>query len=428
MDSKDAFDAFFASKMTTPTEEKPVEEAKAGEEVEPEKPEPAEKLAEETPKAEGEEKPSEDEEKLEKVNPRIREILKGVDSKVRKEFVDNYFIGKSYRESGMPLGDIPEYLRIAPTREVLQDLAGMAKVAGEMLSDFNDPKEGVGRFVQRLYQTNQQSFRSLVQSVSDPDWLQAAMPDVFTPIAQLGTYNALATLGERAKAANNEDLSTAVAIIAEELGLDVDEKALASRRAAQPQQQRSPQDEEAYRRLQELEQRDAQLRQNAYQSFAKAAYDEAAGAVTTKIDEVIASSDPDNTFNQKTREKMKTQIGEALVKSVSTNETVMRKLNALMANGDGSPEHKARVSQYLITQATALLPMAAKGVVEDYSSLFDNVKFKREEKVERVTSRREVGAGGKASPGTPPAPFSPKGMNMKDAFDAFFAHKQSMQR
>lgn len=356
------------------------------------------------------------------VSGRVRGVLKmlvdpntnlPVAGNTRKEIVDNYFVGKAVRDSGVPVASLREYLSVAPTVDVLRNVSQNASLHEKMLSDYaSDPSS----FAEQLYATDQEAFQNLVQSLTDPDWLQATFSKNFAAVAKAGTKNYLENAYAEAQRSGDADLEAAVGKLMEWGGL-----------ASPPQAQAAPTQQTvdpAQERIRQLEEERAQFFSERQNSFVNSAYQRAASTVATRIEGVVTEAAADSPFNEKTQGRIKTEIGHKLYAAVTQNEHVIRTLRTLVNQGPGDQSHLDRVATYLQSQALALLPSVSREVIEEYSDLVGPAVAQREQRVQKVLSQRApVGASGR--PTAPPAEvFDPKKFgNMREAFDAFARHR-----
>lgn len=356
--------------------------------------------------------------KVEKlVSPKVRAVLKmladpktglPLDGKVRREIVDNYYIGKSVRDSGLPVAAIRDYLTVAPTVDVLKNISENATVHERMIADY---RTNPSQFAEQLYATDQEAFSNFLTSVTNPEWLQATFPKSFSTIAKTGTYNYLENALADARKSGDADLEAAAARLMEWGGL-----------ASPPQNQPEPQQEAnpLQERVSQLEQERAQFHQERQQAFIGAAYQRAATTVADRITSLVSDAASDSPFNEKTQGRIKEDIGRKLYNAVTGNQHIIRTLDGLVRSGNGDATHLERVATYLQSQALALLPAVSREVIEDYSELVGPAVVQRQQRVEKALQQRPaVSSGGRPTPA--PAPhFNPKQFtNMKDAFDAF---------
>lgn len=431
---KGALDAFVKSKLTAAVGQSaaPVEAASAeapvtpAEEVSPvgeDALQPAEKAQQAQAQPEPQVEVSPDPElnldpKIDKmVSPKVRAVLKmlsdpktglPVDGKVRKEIVDNYYIGKSVRDSGLPVAAIRDYLAVAPTVDVLKNISENATVHERMINDYrSDP----GVFAEQLYATDQEAFTNLVLSVTNPDWLQQTFPKAYTSIAKTGTYNYLENALAEAQRSGDADLEAAAAKLMEWGGL-------ASPPQNQPAQQQKP--DPLQERVAQLEAEKSQFQQERQGAFVSAAYQRAASTVAGRISDIVTQAAADSPFNEKTQGRITNDIGRKLYESVTSNQHIIRTLDGLVRSGQGDAVHLERVANYLQSQALALLPSVSREVIEEYSELVGPAVTQRQQKVEKVLQQRPSVSGGGRPPASPAPAFNPKQYgNMREAFDAF---------
>lgn len=356
--------------------------------------------------------------KVEKlVPPKVRAVLKmladpktglPLDGKLRREIVDNYYIGKSVRDSGLPVASIRDYLTVAPTVDVLKNISDNATVHERMIADY---RTNPSQFAEQLYATDQEAFSNLLTSVTNPEWLQTTFPKSFSTIAKTGTYNYLENALVDARKSGDADLEAAAARLMEWGGL-----------ASPPQNQPEPQQEPnpLQERVSQLEQERAQFQQERRQTFIGAAYQRAATTVADRITTLVSDAASDSPFNEKTQGRIKEDIGRKLYDAVTGNQHIIRTLDGLVRSGNGDVTHLERVATYLQSQALALLPAVSREVIEDYSELVGPAVTQRQQRVEKALQQRPaVSSGGRPSAVQAP-PFNPKQFtNMKDAFDAF---------
>jgi len=434
---KGALDAFVKSKMTAATEQPataetptpaPAETAEVAP-VEGEPIQPAEKaqLAGEPTTDRIEVGPDPDlqidPKVVKSVSPRVRAVLKmlvdpvtklPIGGATRKEIVDNYFVGKSVRDSGLPVSALREYLAVAPTVDVLKDVSENATNHARMLKDYaSDP----GVFAEQLHATNPDAFSNLVSSITDPAWLQATYSKQFAAIAKTGTRNYLENAIADAQRSGDADLEAAVGKLMEWGGL-----------ASPPQNQPAPAQPEnpLQGRLEQLEAERAQIQQEKQQAFLGTAYQWAATGVSERIAALVTQAAADSPFNEKTQGRIKDEIGRKLYANVTGNQHIIRTLDGLLRSGPQDRAHVERVATYLQSQALALLPSVSREVIEEYSELVGPAVTQRQQKVEKALAQRpSVGGGGQ--PARSPAPaFDPKAFSStKDAFDAFVKNRLS---
>lgn len=436
MSTRDAFDAVFSEKKAALEKQQAPTETPAAEE--PEVPQGTEKIedrlqekAEAKTQAKSDlpaEVPSELAARLERtVPPKVRNILKvltdpetggPVDSKTRKEIADTYFVGRAYRDTGMPLAAVPAYLEIAPTVDVLKQINVEAKVGREMLTDFmSATPESSHRFATRLSQTNPEAFQGLVSIVTDPTWLEKAVPDSFVGVGERAMRNLYTSAKREAASTGNAELEAAFDIVMEWAGLTPGTPSPAGPAETEPAH------DPVRAELEELKGRERALQQQAVQQFQQGTYEQAATTVMSEVNKVIDQSDPDGVFNQTTRERIANEIGRRIYETVQANPAIGTRYQALLRNGDGGAQHKAAVAKFLVDQGLGVLSRHAGDVLSEYGSMFEHVFNQREQKQDRILSRREpVAAGGRPALPNEQAP-NLQGVGMKDAFDAFFAHR-----
>jgi len=433
MTTRDAFDAVFEQKKAALEARTAAEEPEAA--PAPEAPQATEKIEEKLEaqaKAKVEappEVPPEVAARLERTIPaNVRNVLKALadpalgvpaDSKTRKEIADTYYVGRAYRDAGMPLAAVPAYLEVAPTVDVLKQITNEAKVGREMLGDFMaGTPEDAHRFATRLHQSNPEAFQGLVSVVTDPGWLEKAVPDSFTSVGQHALRNLYRNAQKEATKTGNAELQAAFDIVAEWAGINPS----AAPTPEEPPVQDAVQDA-TRAKLEAYEEQQRAYQQQQFQQFQQGTYEQAAGAVMGEVQQAIDRADPDGIFNQATRKKMSDEIGRRIYETVAGNKSIGARYQQLLQSGDGSPQHRAAVAKFLVDQGLGVLSRHAGDVLSEYGSMFEHVFNQREQKTERIMSRREpVAAGGRPAPAVDKAPDL-QGVGMKNAFDAFFAHR-----
>lgn len=432
MSTREAFDAVFEQRKAALGNEPPAETAESDSPTSTEGiEERLQEKAEAKPQAKvdlPQEVPADVAARLERtLPPKVRNILKVLtdpesgapaDAKTRKEIADTYFVGRAYRDTGMPLAAVPSYLEIAPTVDVLKQINVEAKVGREMLTDFQSgTPDDTYRFAYRLHKTNPEAFQGLVSIVTDPGWLEKTVPESFTSVGQHALRNLYANAKREAAQTRNAELEAAFDIVAEWAGLNT-----AAQPPAGPAEQ-EPALDPVRAELEELKGRERAIQQHSFQQFQQGTYEQAATSVMSEVDKVISQSDPDGIFNQATRAKIANEIGRRIYETVGANQAIATRYQQLLRSGDGSAQHKAAVAKFLVDQGLGVLSRHAGDVLSEYGSMFEHIFNQREQKQERVLSRREpVAAGGRpALPSEPPLEL--RGVGMKDAFDAFFAHR-----
>lgn len=436
MSTKEAFDAVFAQKKASIEARSVAEEAPEAPPA-PEASQETEKIEErlqaQQPKPEAKtefppEVPADVAARLERMTPaNVRNVLKALadpalgipaDSKTRKEIADTYYVGRAYRDAGMPLAAVPAYLEAAPTVAVLKQITTEAKVGREMLGDFMaGTPEDTHRFATRLHQSNPEAFQGLVSIVTDPGWLEKTVPDSFTSVGQHALRNLYKNAAREAQRTNNAELQAAFDIVAEWAGINP-----SAPPPEEPAEQEQVQDP-VRAKLDAYEEQQRAYQQQQFQQFQQGTYEQAAGTVMGEVGKAIDRADPDGIFNQATRKKMSEEIGRRIYETVAGNNSISARYGQLLKSGDGGPQHKAAVAKFLVDQGLGVLGRHAGDVLSEYGSMFEHIFNQREQKTERVLSRREpVAAGGRP---TSPADKAPElqGVGMKQAFDAFFAHR-----
>lgn len=367
--------------------------------------------------------------RLERTIPaNVRNVLKALtdpalgvpaDSKTRKEIADTYYVGRAYRDAGMPLAAIPAYLEVAPTVDVLKQITGEAKVGREMLGDFMaGTPEDTHRFATRLYQSNPDAFQGFVSVVTDPGWLEKAAPDSFTNVGQFALRNLYKNAVREATKTGNAELQAAFDIVAEWAGINP----TAAPTPEEPPVQDAVQDP-IRAKLEAYEEQQRSYQQQQFQQFQQGTYEQAATSVMGEVQQAIDRADPDGVFNQATRQRMAEEIGRRIYGTVAGNKSISARYLQLLQSGDGSQQHRAAVAKFLVDQGLGVMSRHAGDVISEYGSMFEHVFNQREQKTERIMSRREpVAAGGRPAPAVDKAPEL-QGVGMKTAFDAFFAHR-----
>jgi len=430
---KGALDAFVKSKLTAAIDQQPSPQ------VTTDAP-PAAPTAEPTPSVEGEglqaaekaasapEEPAApidvapdpqlnlDPKVVKSVSPRVRAVLKmlvdpatnlPIGAGLRKEIVDNFFVGKTVRDAGIPVAALRDYLAVAPTPDVLQNVAENASQHARMLEDY---AQNPSVFAEQLYATNKDAFQNLVSSLTDPEWLQTTFPKSFASIAKDGTRNYLENALVDAQRSGDADLEAAVGKLMEWGGL-----------ASPPQAQATPPapPNPLEERVNELEAERAQILNERQGAFINAAYQRAARTVAERISGLVTEAATDSAFTEKAQQRIQADIGQRLYNAVTANQHIIRTLDGMIRSGSGDAAHLERVAAYLQSQALALLPSVSRDVIEEYADLVAPAITQRQQKVEKTIQQRSLVGGGK--PTAPAAPaFNPKQFGTtRDAFDAF---------
>lgn len=436
MTTKEGFDAFFVKKAQQqqgkPVQEPagqtsapgvpPVQEAPvAATEPRGEAPAPIretapEQPAEETPEAQ--ETAQDEGEDIPLPRQLVQAINPDADPKLKRDMRRLMYIGLGYANSGMRLGDVKKYIAVAPTPEILQEVSSTAQAHRELMADYRNPSpESKVRFVQRLAATDMNAFTGLMSTVTEPQWIEKAMPERFVAIAKAGTKNYIESMKREAARTNNQDLLTA-AEIAEEYG------GFGNREQASPQQG-PPVDPETAQRLQELEARDQAYRSQAHNGFMRNVYQTAANEVTGRIDGLVDQAMPTNSYSQEARAEAKRLVGDAIVRGLSANPHVVEKINQLAFNGQYDERHFGTLVGFMIQQATAALPVLAGPVIEHMLKVASPAKRERAERqAPSAPPRRDVAStGGKPVTAIPQEPIHVKGKDSKQVFDEWWNKK-----
>lgn len=433
MSSREAFEAFTAAKGANPKVPKPVQTQTALapapvaetpteappriQETTPTAPPEAQAEAPPEPEKTGEEKPQLSPEEEFPLPQKISEALNpDADPQLRRDVRRQIMVGRAYERSGMRLGDIKEYLAVAPSVDVLRDISAAANTAQEMLADFRDPSsEGRQRFLSKLAATDPDALLGVVGSVTEPTWLEKAAPQQFQAIATAGFRNLLENAKRHAARDNNVDLQQAVEILAEYAGIGPEAEEAPRAPAAPP---------EVMQELEQLRNEQQSHRAQMHNSFMMTAYQSGAQQVIQNIEQTVEAAMGGADFSEDARKETKKAIGDRLYQALSQNPHVKQRLDQLAALGRYDQQHLGAISGFLVNQAAGLLPTIAGEEIERMARITRPARQARQERVERVTTKREVAtAGGRPSPGVVVKPIDTKGKSTKQVFDEFFAQR-----
>lgn len=392
----------------------------------------AEKTAEEGPEDAEQAKDKEDDPELTDKDWRVRvsKVKKALevvsDPKLRKMLVDSFMTVEGYRKAGIRLSDIEHYKSIAPTPEVLDEIAATADEMRSLRAAIaSNSEEGVHHIMRTLVQVSPQGTRNFVAALANH--MEEIHPPAWRAMGMKLTRNLVATMRRAAKEGNPllEDSARDVAIIT---GLEADESSENSERLELPPEIQREREELELLKRQEVERRQQEERarrdaamgelRDFHQGVMSDAFQEGAKVVEGWIEENVGS------YNNATKAKLFDSIGDALVRRIDQNPHIQDQYNKILGSSYNTPEHRERARRYLVSQAKALLPIVAAPILREFSEIADGVNSRRQEKLNTASARRDLGSSGVAPTAPRVRPLSGRGKTYDQVFAEFEAQQK----
>lgn len=349
----------------------------------------------------------------------LRAALKEVPAKLRNALVDAYMKVRPYEASGMLVSDIQRYKEIAPTVEVLEDVARQAQAyqtMSEAIASGSD--DGMHYVLRTLFDASPDGTRNLIRQVATN--IDKIDPTVYLALQERGIRALVANM--RAAAKENPVFAESARDVAVFTGLEraeddaAEEVKLPAEVVREREELRQLKRQEAARRAEE-EQRRQQSMKNAVVAFHESAMSGAFEAGASLVQGWIEEYARD--YPNEVKADLFDAIGDGVVQAIDKNPAVQKRYLDVLRSGNGGPEHRAQVVQYLLSQAKSLLPHIATPILEREAAKIRGVLAKRQERLKTTTARKDVGASGVPSV-TPRTTFEAKSFKGKGA-DAVFA-------
>jgi len=398
----------------------------------PDKPaEVAEKTAEpevETPPTEEQKPPETQAEPVDpdiwKMKPgQVRAALKEIPPKLRNALVDAFMKVRPYEDSGMRVSEIQHYKEIAPTPEILEDIAQEAykhRVFNDAIA--SGTEEGVHHVMRSLFEASPNGAKNFVIRIASN--IDKIDPPTYLGLQERGIRNLIANMRRAAK--ENPIFAESARDVAVFTGLERDgeteteEIKLPAEVEQEREELRQLKRQEALRQQEEMNRRSQSIHNAVnvfHETVMSGAYEAGAPMIQSWIEQ-YAEGYPDEV-----KADLFDAIGDGVVQAIDKNPAVQKRYRDVLLGGNGSPEHRARVVQYLLSQAKALLPHVATPVLQREAAKIRGVLAKRQERARTATTRRDVGASGvpavPSRPSLKPSDFKGKGADaVFAAFDA----------
>jgi hypothetical protein len=352
---------------------------------------------------------------------REREALKAIkDPEIRRAFARAHYLVKGYERAGMRLSDIPKYIAVAPTPEVLEERVTRAGQLDAFVEEFSSGQpDAIFRVAEVLHQTSPDGWTNLVDAIIDN--IHTVRPNKMKP---LGDRFMRAVVGNmREKAEKDSDLTIAdhADFLEEWLGL----KSAAKGRAGRDETRLDP---DIQRRLAEADeisrrekQREAEAFQRGYAEFnnrvVSTATNEGVNYVRDWIEENCAA------YSDEVKAELFDRMATQTLSAVRGNAQVEKTLRRLMDDGPGDEAHLKRCADYLVRTSRSAFVTIAPGVLTKFQKVFRQVTAKQAEKTARAKSSRDIGASG-APVVTPERRLVGKGKHPDDVLKEFDALAQ----
>ncbi len=333
-----------------------------------------------------------------KMRPKqLRTALKDIPSKLRNALVDAYLKVRPYEDSGMRVTDIQRYKEIAPTVEVLEDVARQAQAyqnLGDAISSNTD--DGMHYVLRTLFEASPDGTRNLIRQVASN--IDKIDPSVYLALQERGIRALIANM--RAGAKDNPVLAESARDVAVFAGLERDadtepeEMKLPDEVEREREELRQMKRQEAARRAEEEQRKQNSVRAAVaafHESAMAGAYEAGAGLIQGWIEEYARD------YPNEVKADLFDAIGDGVVQAINRNPAVQKRYRDVLMSGNGSAEHRAQVIQYLLSQAKSLLPHVAAPVLEREAAKVRGVIAKRQERLRNTTARKDVGNSGSPS-------------------------------
>lgn len=353
----------------------------------------------------------------------VRAALKEIPPKLRNALVDAFMKVRPYEDSGMRVSEIQHYKEIAPTPEILEDIAQEAykhRVLNDAIA--SGTEEGVHHVMRSLFEASPNGAKNFVIRIASN--IDKIDPPTYLGLQERGIRNLIANMRRAAK--ENPIFAESARDVAVFTGLERDSETepeeikLPAEVEQEREELRQLKRQEALRQQEEMNRR-AQSVHNAvsvfHETVMSGAYEAGAPMIQSWIEE-YAKDYPDEV-----KADLFDAIGDGVVQAIDKNPAVQKRYRDVLLGGNGSPEHRSRVVQYLLSQAKALLPHVATPVLQREAAKIRGVLAKRQERARTATTRRDVGASGAPAvpsrPSLKPSDFKGKGADaVFAAFDA----------
>jgi hypothetical protein len=424
---KDRARAIFASLDGASTTEGPKS-------PEPEKTEPSRtglpERAAETSESAGDEPaaaPGQTEEQLpENIRKALQEIA---DPALRKRLSDDHFRLKRWDKLGSRLGmkmpDLEGYImkavKMAPSADVLDHISVTARVANQLVSDFNTgTPEAMEKFAAAQFKINPQSFVNYVGFLLGKyDTMYNGLRNIDPPLARTlqssvdsladsRVKNLVTNLRRTAEAETKQGRESVLGEVADEL-----ERFLGwDKKVAEPEKPSAPDPRDV--ELAKLKaEREAQT-QGRQRAMVNSVYDIAGHRLASDVNDYVTKLTTG--YPPKAVEKIKAQIEEALYNDLLTgNKHIRDRAISIHQAGRYDKNHHDRLVNFYIEQGQKLLPLLGESIINEWKETIGPVRTRDAARIEQHEKRRDVGAAG--APPKPKIEPAPSGRDPKKLFD-----------
>lgn len=376
--------------------------------------EPEEQAAEEQKAAEPQISP-EEQKLLDMIQLKeVKEALKGIgNDKVRRRLVGDHIMAREVRRSGIEVGDIPEYLNIAPTVEDLRTLANGAYASSYMNTALSRGTEGVREFVDVLTKFNPAGLKTLqnyfydnVETI-DPERHVRTGDSFAGQIASALKYWASDPRVNRT-GISPEDLTFASEVLEQALNLN-------ARKPVTYDAETTRRLEEADRIKKEYEDLKAKRDNQRAEAFNSAVFNAAGALVDKEVESWVRSRA--GGYEDNAKAEIYNRIKPLLYKAILTNNAIRATVNRLQGAGNGSAEHINVIATHVAKAARALLPRVGAYVVKDVNKLVRSNVVRKEERARAVASApSRMTASGKPSVAPKTKPINPRNFTSAEAY------------
>jgi hypothetical protein len=352
----------------------------------------------------------------EQLPTKFREAIRVIpDAKIRKQIaVDHFRLRKwdrfQQKLGGVSVEDLDQYVttavQIAPTVEVLGEIAETAKAAQELANGFaGGSLEGFGKFAAAMLQANPEAFVDFFGFLTGNETLVAqGLAQNFHPsLAQkFKTYrdffgdrlnrNVIANMREDSKQEGREVLAEAADVLEEYLGLKGKEK--------QPTRVAARQPDERDLELGRLRAERQQAWNERVEGFNNRVFTAIGTTLAPEVNAYIDQKLPG--LSATARSKHAVRLAEIIYEELLNNPFVKSRAERINAGWTLDEQHFANLANFYIAQGRKFIPADGGKLLQELRESTEPAVQKRTARVEQQMTRRDVGASGK-----PPGPAKP---------------------
>lgn len=345
---------------------------------------------------------------------KVRDALKSLpDRKLADALAESYHVVRDIKKSGLPvatirqfIADAPQYLAVAPSVDVLKQIAETAGFANDLGTGFVEGGvDGFKRMTGALIQSNPQSFVGLTDFLlRNTDQLTqgltqnfgAGVANEFTRVtdgfADSRNRNVIANMRARAAAAEkngtpDDEVWGEVADKMEEF-LKLGEK-------DRPRPSRPDPRDERIRQLEGEKQHEVATR---IEQFQDGVYNSAGHQLQQSLEKYLAPKIKG--YPDEARADIVEIVGKNLYKELLENKNILARARAIYQNGRYDKGHFDNLTKFYVEVGGRLLGNVAEPVLAKYAKITAPRRTEEAERLARHTQRRDPGASG----GPPSAP------------------------